>query len=242
MGSAMAVGGSAGNTLEFAVFGGATDFLSIENTGTFLDYYICNLADVFISLGLLIWFGPEVVGGLLTYVWASVEDGFGSLWERLTFTEQRSNYSPELAAEIIEKYKKGDPLEDIASSFGRSVASIRGKLVSEGVYRKFEHLRMQALMRDTQLVTDPIELRKGENLPMDELLTLLNDSGYVRAPSLREPGQYTVTGGIVDIHGFGTKRPVRIDYFGDTIERILTTDRQSDLEAVNLMPFDLQGA
>ena len=97
-------------------------------------------------------------------------------------------------------------------------------------------------MRDPQLVTDPIELRKGENLPMDELLTLLNDSGYVRAPSLREPGQYTVTGGIVDIHGFGTNRPVRVDYFGDTIERILTTDRQSDLKAVNLMPFDLQDA
>ena len=32
---------------------------------------------------------------------------------------------------------------------------------------------------------------------MDELLTLLNDAGNLRAPSFREPGQYAALGGVV---------------------------------------------
>ena len=80
LGMAMGIGGSAGNTLEVAVFGGATDFLSIENTGTFFDYYICNVADGFILLGPLIGFGPQVSCFLVSYAWRLGARGFRILW------------------------------------------------------------------------------------------------------------------------------------------------------------------
>ena len=99
---------------------------------------------------------------------------------------------------------------------------------------------MQSLLRPSRPLTDPIEVRKGEELPIHTLITKLDEAGYLRAPTLREPGQYKVTGGIVDIYGFETRTPVRVDYFGDTIDRILTIDNRSDVQAVDLMPFNLQ--
>lgn len=46
------------------------------------------------------------------------------------------NYTEELTAKIIEAYAggEGDTVEDIAESIGKSVKSVRSKLVREGVY------------------------------------------------------------------------------------------------------------
>ena len=44
------------------------------------------------------------------------------------------NYSPELTAAIVADYQAGTPVEDIAEAIGKSVRSVRSKLVREGVY------------------------------------------------------------------------------------------------------------
>ena len=44
------------------------------------------------------------------------------------------NYSPELTAAIVADYQAGTPVEDIADAIGKSVRSVRSKLVREGVY------------------------------------------------------------------------------------------------------------
>lgn len=44
------------------------------------------------------------------------------------------NYTPELTAQIVEDYEGGKDVETIAEDIGKSVRSVRSKLVREGVY------------------------------------------------------------------------------------------------------------
>lgn len=52
--------------------------------------------------------------------------------------EQKVNYSPELTEHIVMQYQSGDTVETIAEAIGKSVRSVRSKLVREGVYVKVE--------------------------------------------------------------------------------------------------------
>ena len=43
-------------------------------------------------------------------------------------------YSPELTGQIVSAYQAGTAVEEIAETIGKSVRSVRSKLVREGVY------------------------------------------------------------------------------------------------------------
>lgn len=51
--------------------------------------------------------------------------------------EKTVNYTPEMTATMVERYNegKGEPVEVIAESMGRSVRSVIAKLSREGVYK-----------------------------------------------------------------------------------------------------------
>ncbi len=80
----------------------------------------------------------------------------------------------------------------------------------------------------------------GERLGMDALLGFLNRNGYRRAETVREPGEYAVRGGIVDLFPPGTDEPLRIDLFGDTVEAIRSFDPMSQLSDARLDRFALK--
>ena len=44
------------------------------------------------------------------------------------------NYTPEMTAQIVDDYQAGIDVAEIAESIGKSVRSVRSKLVREGVY------------------------------------------------------------------------------------------------------------
>lgn len=52
--------------------------------------------------------------------------------------EPKVNYTPELTERIVMQYQSGDTVESIAEAIGKSVRSVRSKLVREGVYVKAE--------------------------------------------------------------------------------------------------------
>ena len=45
------------------------------------------------------------------------------------------NYTPELTAKIVDQYESGTTVDEIAEAIGKSVRSVRSKLVREGVYQ-----------------------------------------------------------------------------------------------------------
>jgi transcription-repair coupling factor (superfamily II helicase) len=82
----------------------------------------------------------------------------------------------------------------------------------------------------------------GNVLPMAGITHWLELNGFNRASTVREPGDYAVRGGIIDLFAPGMDAPVRLDFFGDSLESIRSFDPESqrtnaDLRALDLVPM-----
>ncbi len=64
----------------------------------------------------------------------------------------------------------------------------------------------------------------GDVIPRESLTTYLGLNGYLRAGTVVEPGEYAVRGGIVDIFPPEGGEPLRLDFFGDTLESVRVFD------------------
>ncbi|MBV8165707.1 MAG: transcription-repair coupling factor, partial [Alphaproteobacteria bacterium] len=63
-------------------------------------------------------------------------------------------------------------------------------------------------------------LRIGDQINPDELIKFFQGNGYTRADTVREPGEYAIRGGIIDVYPAGLAEPLRLDLFGDTLEAL----------------------
>jgi len=72
-------------------------------------------------------------------------------------------------------------------------------------------------------------LRKGQTVDVDWLTRFLGENGYGRAETVMEPGEFAVRGGLFDLFPPGTREPLRLDLFGDTLESIRSFDPMSQL-------------
>jgi len=81
----------------------------------------------------------------------------------------------------------------------------------------------------------------GHTMRRDDLVLRLVSSGYERVELVETMGQCAVRGGIVDVFPLSGQEPVRLEFFGDTVDSIrvydLTTQRsQSNKSSVTLPP------
>ncbi len=67
----------------------------------------------------------------------------------------------------------------------------------------------------------------GNVIDLEALVSFLNYNGYSRASTVREPGDYAVRGGIIDLYAPGADEPLRLDLFGDTLESVRTFDPET---------------
>ena len=59
-------------------------------------------------------------------------------------------------------------------------------------------------------------LAPGERIDIAHLTTLLAANGYARTETVRDPGEFAVRGGIVDLFPAGEEQALRLDFFGRT--------------------------
>lgn len=89
----------------------------------------------------------------------------------------------------------------------------------------------------------------GNRIDLDDLTAYLTVNGYNRTGTVREPGEYAVRGGILDLFPPDASSPLRLDMFGDTLESIRafdaesqrTTSQQSKIELVPVSEIHLDG-
>jgi transcription-repair coupling factor (superfamily II helicase) len=67
---------------------------------------------------------------------------------------------------------------------------------------------------------EPVMLQAGQECELDDLLARLVEIGYSRADLVGSRGEIAVRGGIVDVFPPTEEHPLRIEFFGDTIEEI----------------------
>jgi transcription-repair coupling factor (superfamily II helicase) len=80
----------------------------------------------------------------------------------------------------------------------------------------------------------PVAMRVSEDLPLDDLITHLESIGYERRDPVEMVGEYSVRGGILDVFPAEASRPVRIEFFGDTIESIRRFDVETQRSVVRI--------
>ncbi len=98
---------------------------------------------------------------------------------------------------------------------------------------------MQPVPKPEVLAANSLALAGAMEHSMEDLLAWLVDQGFTRLEWVEEPGDYALRGGIVDIYAHEYGQPLRIEFFGDTIESIrlfdLSSQRsQQQLESVRI--------
>ncbi len=81
---------------------------------------------------------------------------------------------------------------------------------------------MQSVPRADRLESLARTIRRGDTIPPGDLVRWLDSAGYKRADAVEEPGDFALRGGILDV--FATAGPVRLDFFGDQVDRITEID------------------
>ena len=77
-------------------------------------------------------------------------------------------------------------------------------------------------------------LKRDEDFPLDELVSRLVRAGYVREDPVNGVGQFSVRGGIVDIWPPDAENPLRVEFFGDTVDSIREFDAETQLSTGQL--------
>jgi transcription-repair coupling factor (superfamily II helicase) len=67
---------------------------------------------------------------------------------------------------------------------------------------------------------EPVSLRTGDTADLDDVLTRLVEIGYARTDLVERRGEVAVRGGIVDVFPPTDEHPLRLEFFGDTVEDI----------------------
>lgn len=84
-----------------------------------------------------------------------------------------------------------------------------------------------------------LSLRTGQEIDMEQTQIWLRENGFKEEDYVYEPGHFAVRGSILDIFGYSSEYPFRIDLFGDEIESIRpfnieTQLSESKVEAVSI--------
>lgn len=132
-----------------------------------------------------------------------------------------------------------------------------------GVSRDFEHIRIGVLSRilqgdysavvmsaqaASQYTIPPDELKKrtfkikvGDDISITELEKRLVYAGYTRYDQVDGTSQFAVRGGIMDIFPTYLDEPVRLEFWGDTVDTLSAFDidtqrRTKSVEQINITP------
>ena len=84
-------------------------------------------------------------------------------------------------------------------------------------------------------------LKKGESVPLERVVETLVACGYTRFDMVEGVGQFSVRGGILDLFSPDEEQPVRIEFWGDTVDSMSRFDissqrRNSSLDLIRIMP------
>ncbi len=79
-----------------------------------------------------------------------------------------------------------------------------------------------------------IRLATGSEHDLTEIIRWLRDNGFNEVDYVYEPGQFASRGSILDIFGYSSELPLRIDFFGDEIDSIRLFNIETQLSEQKL--------
>ncbi|MGL5970656.1 MAG: CarD family transcriptional regulator, partial [Cetobacterium sp.] len=96
---------------------------------------------------------------------------------------------------------------------------------------------LEGILKEYYFENESLELRLGLSIPRNNLISILEKNNFKRKYLVEERMEFSVRGDIIDIFPLSGIFPIRIEYFGDKIDRItyFSYNDQKSLERVNLV-------
>lgn len=100
---------------------------------------------------------------------------------------------------------------------------------------------MQYTTPRDEFCNNTLTVKRGDEMPLEDLITRLYGAGYLRRMQVDGPGQFSVRGGIVDIYAPEMKKPHRIEFWGDEVDSIhsfdlVTQRREAQVKKIHISP------
>ena len=101
---------------------------------------------------------------------------------------------------------------------------------------------MQRVTARSKIASESFSAAPGNRVDTKALALWLESNGFMKTATVRETGDYAVRGGIIDLFAPGMPLPVRLDFFGDTLESLRSFDAETQrtigqLRALDLVPM-----
>jgi len=176
--------------------------------------------------------------------WAALLELMGWTSSQLYPTSEGSPYEPfDPTSEIT-----WGQLQVLAELIAQGGAGARGS-EAQGASTRAGAMAIVATERALQphlpppeaLAAQCLSLRKGQIVDLDDLGQTLTRLGYERVPTIEQEGHWSRRGDIVDLYPVSAELPVRLEFFGDALEKLREFDPASQrsldpIEQVNLTP------
>ena len=131
-------------------------------------------------------------------------------------------------------YDRVSPNGEIAAQRASFLAGLEGSATGPQVVLTTVSGILQRIPTRDVFASRLFRLSKGGRLDQVALTAFLGENGYARVGTVREPGEYAIRGGIIDLYAPGLPNPLRLDLFGDEIEDLRVFDAATQRSAESL--------
>lgn len=129
-------------------------------------------------------------------------------------------------------YDRVSPQADIVSERLLTLNTLQKKAFKKAIVITTVNAVLQKVLPPAFFAQSALTLQGGATLPIATLTEWLTHHGYQSTTTVRESGEFAVRGGIVDVYIPTLREPLRLDYFGDTIETMRHFDALTQLTTV----------
>jgi transcription-repair coupling factor (superfamily II helicase) len=126
-------------------------------------------------------------------------------------------------------YDRVSPKSDIESRRLATLAALARDASKPAVVVTTVNALLQRVPPKDAIASASFAARNGAEVDREALVGFLSGNGYVRAGTVREPGDFALRGGIVDLWPPGEEQPLRLDFFGSTLDAIRRFDAETQL-------------
>ncbi|MEP3639557.1 MAG: transcription-repair coupling factor [Lentilitoribacter sp.] len=138
-------------------------------------------------------------------------------------------------------YDRVSPNADICAQRMATLAALIHEMPKQFIVLTTLNAATQRVPEQGLLREAAFSARVGSRIDEEGLRHFLVRMGFVQSPTVMEPGDYAVRGGIIDIYPPGDLGPVRLDLFGDVLDGArrfdpVTQRTTEKLELVELAP------
>jgi len=138
-------------------------------------------------------------------------------------------------------YDRVSPKPDIESARLATLAALAKGIEGPALIVTSVPAILQRVPPRAAIAEASFSAKAGEEVDREALVAFLAGNGYARAGTVRDPGDFALRGGIIDLWPPGSEEPLRLDFFGETLEAIRQFDPANQLsndsvERVVLLP------